>query len=139
MPGMHEPEKQKRFIELRAKGWTFDRMATELGVCRRTLIAWSRKFQFEIQNLHAIELEALRHLVMDDQEKVVRQLGAQLKAVEAALATRDVGELSTAKLFALAQSLRRQIQEQTGPVHFGIASKDIPDDEMDERSLNWKG
>ncbi len=57
---MHDNEQHQRFIELRSQGWTFVRLAAELKVSRRTLITWSRKFQFEISNLRAIELEALR-------------------------------------------------------------------------------
>jgi hypothetical protein len=57
---MHSPETVQRFVELRAHGWTYARLMVELNVTKPTLIAWSRKHQFEIQNLHAIELEALR-------------------------------------------------------------------------------
>lgn len=56
---MHDVEVQQKFIQLRSQGLTFDRIAKELNVCRGTLINWSRKFRFEIQNLRAIELESL--------------------------------------------------------------------------------
>ena len=55
---MHDAETQQKFVGLRAQGRSFSRIATELNVARRTLIDWSRKFQFEIQNQRAIELEA---------------------------------------------------------------------------------
>ena len=54
---MHEPQTIQRFIELRAQGWTYARLMTELNVSKRTLIAWSRKHQFEIQNLKAQALQ----------------------------------------------------------------------------------
>ena len=47
---MHEPQTVQRFIELRAQGWTYARLLVELNVSKPTLIAWSRKHQFEIQN-----------------------------------------------------------------------------------------
>ena len=56
---MHDEKIVQRFIELRASGWTYDRLMTELNVTKPTLIAWSRKHQFQIQNLKTIELEAL--------------------------------------------------------------------------------
>jgi hypothetical protein len=37
----------------------YKRLMTELNVSKPTLIAWNRKFQFEIRNLRAIELETL--------------------------------------------------------------------------------
>ena len=56
---MHDQNTVQRFIELRAQGWSYARLMTELNVTKPTLIAWSRKHQFQIQNLKAIELAAL--------------------------------------------------------------------------------
>ena len=55
---MKDQEVVNKFIQLRAQGWTYARLMVELNVTKPTLIAWSRKYQFEIQNLHAIELES---------------------------------------------------------------------------------
>ena len=57
---MQDEKTVQRFIELRAGGWTYARLMAELTVSKPTLIAWSRKFQYQIQNLKAIEMEALR-------------------------------------------------------------------------------
>jgi hypothetical protein len=46
---MHDEPIVQRFIELRAQGWTYARLMTELNVSKPTLIAWSRKHQFTIQ------------------------------------------------------------------------------------------
>ena len=54
---MHDEKTVQRFIELRASGWTYARLMTELNTSKPTLINWSRKYQFEIQNLKAIELD----------------------------------------------------------------------------------
>ena len=50
---MHDENTVRRFVELRATGWTYGKLTTELNVTKPTLIAWSRKHQFEIQNLRA--------------------------------------------------------------------------------------
>ena len=50
---MHDDQTVQRFIELRAQGKTYARLMTELNVSKPTLIAWSRKHQFQIQNLKA--------------------------------------------------------------------------------------
>jgi transposase len=57
---MNDAETQQRFVLLRAEGRSFTRIAEELNVSKPTLIKWSRKYQFEIQNQHAINLEALQ-------------------------------------------------------------------------------
>ncbi|MDB6058908.1 MAG: hypothetical protein JWO95_2752 [Verrucomicrobiales bacterium] len=83
---MHAPETVRRFVELRAQGWTYARLETELNVTKPTLIDWSRKHQFEIQNLHAIELEALRAKWLASTSEHVDAIGEQLRRVEIELA-----------------------------------------------------
>ena len=136
---IHDEKTVQRFIELRASGWTYARLITELAVSKPTLIAWSRKHQFQIQNLKAIELEALREKWLASTTARVDALGAQLRQVEAVLATRDPGTLSTPQLFALARSLRRQIEQATGPVQFASPVAEIPDDEFHDQVQDWQG
>ncbi|MBA4150092.1 MAG: hypothetical protein H0X66_18440 [Verrucomicrobia bacterium] len=135
---MHDNETQQRFIELRSKGCTFVRIAEELKVCKRTLITWSRRFQFEINNLRAIELEALRFQVLATREAHVQALGEQLHQVEEELKKRDITELPTSRLFALAESLRRQILRETGEVQFTTPIREIPNDEFHEEAQTWQ-
>ena len=134
---MHDQETQQKFVGLRAQGRSFARIATELNVGRTTLIEWSRKFQFEIHNRRAIELEALQEQFMAGREERVRRLGAQLGEVEAELQKRSVADLSTAQLFSLANSLRRQIQRETGEVRFSTPTKEIPAAEYHEAAQDW--
>ena len=53
---MHNEKAVQRFIELRSQGWSFAKIATELNISKTTLITWSRKHQFQVQNLRAVEL-----------------------------------------------------------------------------------
>jgi transposase-like protein len=39
---METIETKRRFIELRAKGYSFDKIAKELGKAKQTLLDWSR-------------------------------------------------------------------------------------------------
>jgi hypothetical protein len=135
---MHEPETVNRFIELRAQGWSYARLMSELNVTKPTLIAWSRKHQFQIQNLASIELEALRERWLASTAERVRKLGEQLHAIEAALAQRDPAQLTTPQLHSLARSLRRQIEQATGTVRFTSPVSEIPDDEFHEEVQDWK-
>jgi hypothetical protein len=92
---MHDEKTVQRFIELRASDWTYERLITELSVSKPTLIAWSRKHQFQIQNLKAIEREALADKWLGSIASRVGSLGEQLRKVEAAISQRDVCELTT--------------------------------------------
>ena len=135
---MHDVQTQQRFVDLRATGWSFARIASELKVSRGTLIHWSRKFQFEIQNHRAIELESLREQLLGAREARAKALAAQLRSVETELATRDIADLSTSRLFQLADSLRRQISQETGDVCFTLPLREIPDEERIETVQDWR-
>ena len=136
---MKDQETINTFIELRALGWTYSRIVAQLNVSKNTLIAWSRKFQFQIQNLKAIELEAMREKWLDSTSNRVDALGAQLRKIEEELAKRDPSALTTPQLFALARGLRRQIEQATGPVRFASPVAEIPDGEFHEQVHDWQG
>jgi len=115
---MYDENTVQRFIELRAQGWSYARLTTELNVTKPTLIAWSRKHQFQLKNLKAIELEAFREKWLASTADRVNKLGEQLRQVEVELSQRNLGDLTTPQLYALARSLRRQIEQATGPDRF---------------------
>jgi orotate phosphoribosyltransferase-like protein len=135
---MHAPETVRRFIELRAQGWTYERLTTELNVTKPTLIAWSRKNQFEIQNVKVIEMESLASKWLASTSERVGVLGEQLRRVESALATRDLTALTTPQLMTAARNLRRQIEQVTGPLRFTVPVNEIPSEEHHEQVQDWK-
>jgi hypothetical protein len=136
---MHDDKTVQRFIELRAQRWTYARLMSELNVTKPTLIAWSRKHQFQIQNLKAIELEALREKWLASTTDRVNALGEQPRRVESELAAREPAALTTPQLFALARSLRRQIKQATGQVQFSSPVAEIPADEYHDQVQDWRG
>jgi hypothetical protein len=135
----HDGNTVQRFIELRAQGWSFARIATELQVSKPTLIGWSRKHQYQINNLKAIELEALGERWLANVTDRVNGLSEQLRQVETELARRSVGDLTTPQLHALSRSLRRQIEQAVGPMQFSSPVTEIPADEYHEQIQDWQG
>ena len=51
---------KSKFIELRAKNWSYNRIADELKVSKQTLITWSKDLSHVISNLRAMEIEELQ-------------------------------------------------------------------------------
>jgi transposase len=129
---MKDVEIQQQFVALRAKGKSFAAIAHELNVSKGALINWSRRFQFEIQNLRAIELEALQEQLIATRETRARALAEQLACIEQELKKRDLANVSTGRLHGLANSLRQQILRETGQIKFTSPLKEIPDDEYYE-------
>lgn len=135
---MKNQEAIDRFIQLRCQGWSYSKIMVEMSVCRQTLVNWSRKYQFEIQNARTIQMEALQHQLLATSVDRARALADRLRKVEAELAKRDLSTVSTARLYAMADTLRDQILRETGPVQFSMAVRDIPGDELCERAHDWK-
>ena len=134
---MHTEETQQKFIERRAQGWSLVRIAQDLEVAKSTLIEWSRKFRFEIQNRRAIYLDQLQERVLGTVENRVTDLHEKLAKVETELAKRDLAQVSTMQLHSLGASLRRQIERETGAIRMVAPVKDIPTEEYVEEVQEW--
>jgi hypothetical protein len=50
---MHSTETINQFLNLRAQGWSFARIADHLHVSKPTLLDWSRKHQSELEAMQA--------------------------------------------------------------------------------------
>jgi hypothetical protein len=74
---------------------------------------------------------------LSNREARCETLGTQLRRVETELAKRDLTTLSTRHLFTLAESLRRQIKREAGPVEFATPVSQIPADEYHEHVQDW--
>ena len=125
---MHDSEAHHRFIDLRAQGRSLARIADELHVSKRTLIAWQRKFREEIADLKSVELEALQDKVLASHEAELSHLADQLARVDSVLGKRKIEYVSTEFLFGMAASLRSQIRKQrVVPVFSASPSGDPPE------------
>jgi len=135
---MSDLETQQRFILLRAESWSFARIAAELKISKPTLIAWSRKFQYQIQNLRAIALEELQEKWLASRADRIASLGQRLRKIEDELQKRDLSSLSTRSLYTLANSLRHQLQREIGPMQFSTSVNDVPQDEYHDQAHDWR-
>jgi transcriptional regulator with XRE-family HTH domain len=95
------PEDKQRFIELRASGMTFTKIAQELGIDRNTAMNWQRDFQDEIAAAKAYKLEELIDKYRMTKEKRIELFGERLLAIQKELADRDLSDISTPKLFEM--------------------------------------
>ena len=105
-------ETKERFIELRAKGWSFDKIAKELGKAKQTLIDWSKELEDEIANLKALELEALyeKHYLL--KENRIETFGVLLRKLKDEVMSRDLSDVPTDKLLDLFLKYNNQIREE---------------------------
>ena len=92
---------KERFIELRAQGWSFDKIAKELKVSKVALVDWAKEFEEEIANLKAVELEALYEKYYLLKEERIKTFGELLQKLRKEIDKRDLKDLSTDKLIDL--------------------------------------
>jgi transposase-like protein len=109
---MESTELKERFIELRAKGYSFDKIAQELGKAKQTLIDWSKELQDEIANLKALELEALYEKFYLLKEHRLQTFGGILAKLKTEVESRDLSEVPTEKLLDLLLRYSNQVKEE---------------------------
>ena len=117
------------FIELRARGMSYESIACELGVGRQTLQSWSRDLQAEIKNASAVRMDALRAKHRLLQQHQVEVFGELLDKIKGELARRDLAEVPTYRLMDMflkysaafhENSSQPEFVEKTDPIEFAI-------------------
>lgn len=126
---------KEKFIELRAKGWSFDKIAKELGKAKQTLIDWSKELEDEIANLKALELEALyeKHYLL--KENRIETFGVLLRNLKDEVMSRDLSNVPTDKLLDLLLKYENQLKDEVIEPRFKT-SIEIKEDELDKELLN---
>ena len=105
-------EVKSQFIELRAKGWSYVKIARKLKVSKNTLANWGAELEGEIASLKAMELEALYEKSYMTKEARIKLLGAQLKEIQDELKKRGLEGVSTEKLLEMELKLYQALQAE---------------------------
>ncbi len=103
---------RERFIELRAQGWSFDKIAKDMGKAKQTLINWSKELQEEIANRKALELESLYEKYYLLKEHRLQNFGTMLQKMREEILNRDLSDVSTDKLLDLLLKYDNHIREE---------------------------
>jgi len=115
---MKDNKTKERFIELRGQGLPLAKIAAELDVSKPTLISWERNFKEEIENVRAIELEAMYDKYYLSTRKKVEFFGDVLSRIQGELETRDLSTIPTDKLFAMYAHFYREAQHTLPKIEF---------------------
>ena len=125
---------KQRFIELRAKSWSFDKIAKELGKAKQTLIDWSKELQDEIANLKALELEALYESYYLLRENRLQTFGAMLTKIKEEALKRDLSDVPTDKLLDLLLRYENQVKDEVIEPTYK-SSQEIKEERQDRELL----
>ena len=105
-------EQKAKFIHLRAKGYSFAKIAKELGVSKSTLSNWSQELEEQIAKAKAMELEALQEEYYILKEGRIKLLGEQLRAIQQELNGRDLSKVNTDRLMELQLKYFGELKEE---------------------------
>jgi hypothetical protein len=132
---MHTNETKDKFIELRAKGWSYGRIAEHLNISKGIAHTWAAQFSHDIQKLRAIELEAIQERVLTSYEQDLTYLAEELKRVQQVLRERDYGYIDTQQLYWYQGALMARIDKKCAPIEIP-AAPDADNTKLNETEQN---
>jgi IS30 family transposase len=131
---MESLEIKEKFIELRAQGYSFDKIAKELGKAKQTLVDWSRELQEEIANRKALELEALYEKFYLLKEHRLKTFGGTLSKLQKEIENRNLSDVPTDKLLDLQLKYLTFIRDEYTEPQFR-SSQEIEEEQIDKQII----
>lgn len=118
-------DKQKKFLQLRASGMSFDKIALELKTSKPTLIQWGRLFKDELNDMKFQSLATLKEEYQYTVKAKYEQLLKHLSKIDKAIENFDftgatLKDLATVRNDIIAQL--EKIEKQTSFMQTGLVT-----------------
>lgn len=129
---MKDVSSKEKFIELRAQGYSFDKISREINVSKPTLIKWNQEYSKEVANLIFCNsenlIEEFRLLKVHKIEALARTLSKVLEE----LSKRSFENVNTKDLISIAFSLESKLKEGVSGIecYSGVLKKYPIEEEM---------
>ena len=91
---MKDAKTKLRCFELRAQGKSLATIAETVGVQRQTVANWLNEHKEEVENLKAMELDAMREACWMTAQARIEQLSTRYSQITEQLEKRDFSDLS---------------------------------------------
>lgn len=110
-------EQQAKFIELRGKGMSFQKIADEIGVSKPTLIKWNGDLFEEVKEAQYMEFEGLVEqygLFRKERFEIYcKALNSALKEFQERAETGELKKVPTDKLLNMVEQLEKRLERDT--------------------------
>ena len=110
-------EEQARFIELRGRGMSFQKISVEMGVSKPTLIKWNGELLEQVKEAQYMEFENLveQYGLFRKRrfEIYCKALNSALKEFEERAEKGELKEVPTDKLLNLLEQLEKRVEKDT--------------------------
>jgi transposase-like protein len=111
-------EDKEKFIELRAGGMSFAKIAQTIGVSKPTLIKWHLEFNKEIENRRFLAIEEVIELYKLMQKSRIEIFSEMLSKALNELRGRDFRTLSMKELLILINQLEGKLLRESSAVRY---------------------
>ena len=133
---MRDPiDLKQQFIELRAKGLSFDKIAKQLKKSKVTLLDWARELKDEVAQAKAIELEAVIEKYYLHTQARLQMFGELLQKIREEAKTRDLSQVPTEKLLELMLKFNSQVKEELVEPQF-MSSQEVEEAKLNRELLD---
>ena len=110
---------KEKFIDLRSKGISYDKVAKELQVNKSTLIEWGKHHSTTILNLKNIRLETLDKKYLISREESLKTTKQFYRKMRKILLSRDLNDIPTEKLIKLYLNISEKLEDPETIVFYG--------------------
>lgn len=126
---MKDQETIDKFIQLRAEGKSFDKIAKLIKVSKPTLLSWQKKYQNAIDDLKFIRYESILEKQKVTQEERVTRLAKELSHAWEVFEKKDYENLSKRELLLMIMRLERGLREETAMLNSTIKKSSEEEEE----------
>ena len=130
---MKSLELKNRLIEMRAEGMSYQLIAKELGIAKRTAINWAKELDVEIHNAQAFALDGLIEKHFMCKKSRVELLCTQLNKIRTLIDDRDFYAVTDEKLIDLEVKLLNALKKEQDGLSFITGWKDAEYTSVSER------
>jgi orotate phosphoribosyltransferase-like protein len=109
---------KEKFIQLRAKGFSFDKIANEISTSKPTLLKWSEEFEDEVANLAYLETESLIEQYQLAKLRKIEAFSLVLYKALEEFKRRDFSEVATKDLLPIISSLESKLKIELTPIEY---------------------
>lgn len=104
-------ETKLKIVELRAEGKSIQKIASELGIAKQTVVDVTKELREEVASLKALRLDALYEAESLSVEERVKRLSSLLGKLRAELESRSLADIPTEKLIDLILRTQKELEE----------------------------
>ena len=131
-------DEQTKFIELRAKGNSFEKIAKEIKVSKPTLLKWDKQFRAHVIELRFLHFESLAEQYSLMKKQRLEDLGELYQKLKRELSKRDMSKVATEKLIDMVTRLEDRLLSEFETIRFSTSETvdvDLVDELLHKRTI----